>query len=289
MSESTFKSGRKKGFIVLYREAAQDTRLSLEARGLFALMVSLPENWEYTVSGLSRKAGCGKDKIRRLLKELQEVGYLAREQSHDQGGKFSANVYVLQDEAPPLSGNPDNGKSRQRSEPPTEKPSTDFATQKNKEEKNRDLKDPLQAPQRAAESKKSGRSRRPKAVPRWQAEKFEGFWRAYPRDEDRAKAAEQWDKLPQDKELMERYGGSEEQLLLEISRGLKRHLESRAWRDDVGIPYAFRWLRDRKWTEKVKQRPSCALEGPGALTAPPGPRNYHLEVINGEEVVVYEE
>lgn len=288
MSESTFKSGRKKGFIVLYREAAQDARLTLEARGLFALMVSLPDNWEYTVSGLAVKAGCGKDKVRRLLKELQEVGYLIRGQSHDAGGKFAANVYVLQDESP-LPGNTDNGKSRQRPEPPTEKPSTDFTTQKSKEGKDKDLKEPPKAPQGAAESKRSGRRRKPKAVPAWQAEKFEGFWRAYPRDEDRAKAVEQWDKLPQDKELMERHGGSEEQLLLEISRGLKRHLESREWREDVGIPHAFRWLRDRKWTEKMKRRPSCAPESPGALPAPSGPRRCHTEVINGEEVMVYDE
>lgn len=143
MSESTIKSGRKKGFIVLYREAAQDNRLTLEARGLFDLMVSLPENWEYTVSGLAVKAGCGKDKIRRLLKELQTIGYLVREQSHDSGGKFAANVYVLQDEAP-LSENTDNGENRQRS-----KPSTDFAAQKNKEEKNKDLKEPPRAPKGA--------------------------------------------------------------------------------------------------------------------------------------------
>lgn len=38
---------------------AQDDRLSLEARGLFALIVSLPDDWEYTVSGLAVKAGCG--------------------------------------------------------------------------------------------------------------------------------------------------------------------------------------------------------------------------------------
>lgn len=100
MGESTFKSGRKKGFVVLYREAAQDDRLTLEARGLFALMVSLPDNWEYTVSGLAVKAGCGRDKIRRLLRELQTVGYLIREQGHDEGGKFASNVYVLQDESP---------------------------------------------------------------------------------------------------------------------------------------------------------------------------------------------
>lgn len=158
MSEGTYKSGRKKGFVVLYREAAQDTRLSLEARGLFGLMVSLPENWEYTVSGLAAKAGCGKDKIRRLLRELQDVGYLVREQSHDAGGKFAANVYVLQDEAP-LSGNTDNGENRQREKPSTEKPSTEkpspvFTTQNNKEEKNKDLKEPPKAP-KGADGRKS--------------------------------------------------------------------------------------------------------------------------------------
>ena len=153
MSESTFKSGRKKGFIVLYREAAQDDRLTLEARGLFALMVSLPENWEYTVSGLAVKAGCGKDKVRRLLRELQTAGYLVRGQSHDQGGKFSGNIYVLQDEAPPSYKNTDNGESRQRPEPSTGKPLTGFTTQKNKEGKNKDLKDPPKAPQGAAERK----------------------------------------------------------------------------------------------------------------------------------------
>lgn len=262
MGESTFKSGRKKGFIVLYREAAQDDRLTLEARGLFALMVSLPENWEYTVSGLAVKAGCGKDKVRRLLRELQTVGYLVREQSHDAGGKFASNVYVLQDEAP-LSGNAVNGENRQRQIPLTGKPLTDSAAQKNKEEKNKDLKDPSKAPQGAADSEKPSRGGRSKAVPVWQPERFEGFWKAYPRDEDRAKAVEQWDKLPQDRELMARHGGSEEALLLEISRGLKRHLESREWQDNVGVPYAFRWLRDRRWTEKAKGRPAQSASPAG--------------------------
>lgn len=109
MAESRIRRGKTKGFFTMYRDSIQDNRLSLEARGLFALMMSLPEDWEYSVSGLAVKAGCGKDKIRRILRELQKVGYLLREQSHDSGGKFAGNVYVLQDEAPPLSGNPDNG------------------------------------------------------------------------------------------------------------------------------------------------------------------------------------
>ena len=141
------KSGRKKGFVVLFRSAAQDQRLSLEARGLFALMASLPENWSYTVAGLAGKAGCGRDKIRRLLEELQEVGYLVREQSHDGGGKFARNVYVLQDEAP-LSGNTVNGETRQRETPLTENPPV-----KKKEEKEEREKKPPIAPHRGRTTK----------------------------------------------------------------------------------------------------------------------------------------
>ena len=62
MGESSIRFGRRKGFVVLFRSAAQDSRLSLEARGLLALMVSLPEDWEYTVTGLALKAGCGREK-----------------------------------------------------------------------------------------------------------------------------------------------------------------------------------------------------------------------------------
>lgn len=158
MGESSVRSGRKKGYVVLFREVAQDDRLSLEARGLFALIVSLPDDWEYTVSGLAVKAGCGREKVRRLLKELQTVGYLIREQSHDSGGKFGGNVYVLQDEAPPLPGNPSNGeaektplpentvngKNRQR-----ETPSAGFPPQQNKDLTEEETKKPPKAPRGA--------------------------------------------------------------------------------------------------------------------------------------------
>ena len=156
MSENRIRSGRKRGFVVLFRSAAQDQRLSLEARGLFALMISLPDDWEYTVSGLAVKAGCGREKVRRLLRELQDVGYLIREQSHDAGGRFAGNVFALQDEAPPLPENPSNGEpesaplpgntgngeTRQR-----EKPSAGFPPQQNIDlTENRDLTEPPKAP-----------------------------------------------------------------------------------------------------------------------------------------------
>lgn len=119
----------------MYREVAQDRRLSLKARGLFLLLQSLPETWQYTISGLATLAGTGKDQIRSGLAELLKVGYLVKEQAHDEGGKFAGNLFVLQEEAPlsenpttvyeqtvPLSGNPIPEK------PMTGKPSTENPT-----------------------------------------------------------------------------------------------------------------------------------------------------------------
>jgi hypothetical protein len=120
-------------------------------------------------------------------------------------------------------------------------------------------------------------------VPTWQPDRFERFWAAYPRDEDRAKAVEEWDKLPQDAALMDKHGGNEEALLDEIARGLKRHLECEDWRANVGIPYAFRWLRGRRWTEKQK-----TIQTQGRPAEPPKPRSYRVEVVDGEEVTVFE-
>lgn len=48
---------RTKPFVMVYREVDQDGRLSLEARGLFMLMTSLPDSWRYTVAGLAKMAG----------------------------------------------------------------------------------------------------------------------------------------------------------------------------------------------------------------------------------------
>ena len=135
MNDAVFKGGRRRGFTTVYREVAQDRRLSLKARGLFLLLQSLPETWQYTISGLATLAGTGKDQIRSGLAELLKVGYLVKEQAHDEGGKFAGNIFVLQEEAPlsenpttvyeqtvPLSGKPISEK------PMTGKPSTENPT-----------------------------------------------------------------------------------------------------------------------------------------------------------------
>lgn len=232
MSDSVIKCGRRKGFTTVYRDVAQDSRLSLKARGLYLLMQSLPDDWNYTVAGLAKKAGVGKDQIRSGLKELLDVGYLVKEQTHDESGKFGGNVYILQEEAPPLSENPTTGN-----------PSTENPTEQNKEINN----NPPISPQGDAPAKRKG-----KAEPKWKPEVFRAFWeyyRTHARGEDRAGAVREWDRLKPDDDL-----------IAVMSHALAVQLATDEWRRGIGIPYACRWLKNRRWEDVATEAPSDSDE-----------------------------
>lgn len=275
--ENKIKSGRKKGFVVLFRSAAQDERLSLEARGLFALMVSLPENWSYTVAGLAKKAGCGREKARRLLQELQTVGYLVREQSHDDGGKFSGAVYVLQDEAP-LPENPSNGETKDQplpekpttAEPSTAEPPTGIAPEKNKELKTPEEKEPPKAPQRG-------------------------------------RRGSRYDLAEDAKPLLQAYVAGDQELHRMLGEFIKLRVELQAINSREAIKRLLNrldklsggdrgiklQLLDQSITSSWKSVfPLRGKEGQQAQAAPPQrpaeTRRWHTEVRDGEEVVVYD-
>lgn len=141
MEDCVVRSGRSEGFTVLYNSMIKDKRLSLKAKGLFAVMMSRPDDWKFSVSGLAVFTGAGKDTVRSALMELERVGYLLREQGHKDDGTFGGNVYILQDFAPPLSGNPDNGETRQRKTPSSGDP-----TQRKKDLKSGKIEEPPKSP-----------------------------------------------------------------------------------------------------------------------------------------------
>ena len=126
MAEAIIRRGARRGYTTVLRTVAQDGRLSLKALGLYVRMQSYPDDWRFTIAGLASVSGCGRDQIRAALAELEAVGYLVKAQAHDEGGKFSGAVYVLQEEAPPLSGFPTT--VRRKNEPLSEKPSTEKPT-----------------------------------------------------------------------------------------------------------------------------------------------------------------
>lgn len=133
MGESVIRLERRQGYTVLQNEMLRDKRLSLKTKGLFAVMLSLPGSWQYSVSGLAAVTGAGRDAIRTSLKNLRETGYLTMErQSHGEHGKFAGSIYILREESiSPCAENPATAEEAapQPDFPSTDEPSTENPTQ----------------------------------------------------------------------------------------------------------------------------------------------------------------
>lgn len=89
-----FRVERTRDYTVMSNYHLRDKRLTLKAKGLLSQMLSLPEDWDYTLSGLSHINRESKDAIRSAVNELEQAGYIHRRQTTDASGKFSTNEYM---------------------------------------------------------------------------------------------------------------------------------------------------------------------------------------------------
>lgn len=68
----------------------RDKSLSFEARGVLAMLLSLPDNWSVNVAWICNQSGnAGRDKVTRILKELQAAGYMVKRLAKDKSGKIT--------------------------------------------------------------------------------------------------------------------------------------------------------------------------------------------------------
>lgn len=85
---SVIRVNKTKDYTVMSNYHFRDKRLSLKAKGLLSEMLSLPNNWDYTVMGLVSLNKESKSAIQSTLKELEDCGYLIRTRTQDQKGQF---------------------------------------------------------------------------------------------------------------------------------------------------------------------------------------------------------
>lgn len=85
---STIRVNNTKGFTVMSNYHLQDKEISLKAKGLLGLMLSLPSNWDYSVNGLVAIVKENKAAVQTALKELEEHKYLKRTRVQDETGRF---------------------------------------------------------------------------------------------------------------------------------------------------------------------------------------------------------
>lgn len=263
---AVFRVEKNHSYTVMANHHLRDERLSLKSKGLLSLILSLPDDWRISIEGMTQFSADGKDAIRSAILELTDAGYITRAQTHSEAGTFSGYDYIVH-ETPAAS--PSSGF------PTMEKPTTENPTQRNTEELSTILPPIVPhegdggnpsvslaadtSPVRGGKEGETGEAggeggdvsnsgtppkrkrRATKSAPDYRPDTFARFWAAYPRGEDKQGAIAAWDELKPD-----------DATLQAMSRALVRQRASEEWQRGIGIPYAVRWLRRRRWEDEIK-------------------------------------
>ena len=131
-----FRIERNKGYTVMSNHHLRNKDLSLKAKGLLSQMLSLPEDWDYTLKGLALINREKIDAIRQAIRELEQAGYIVRSRERDERGRLRGADYVIyeQPQTPPALDLPT------LEDPTQKKPTLENPTQLNKDIQSKDPK-----------------------------------------------------------------------------------------------------------------------------------------------------
>ena len=92
---AVFRVEKNSGYTVMSNHHLRNRALSLKAKGLLSQMLSLPEDWDYTLQGLARINRESIDTIRQAIRELEQAGYIQRSRERDEKGRLRGADYVI--------------------------------------------------------------------------------------------------------------------------------------------------------------------------------------------------
>ena len=107
-----FRVNKTKDYTIMANHHLKNRDLSLKAKGLLSVMLSLPEDWHFTVHGLVSICKEGRDSISGAVRELEEAGYIVRHRLRDKEGHINGLEYIIYEtpQKPECNG-PDGGKT----------------------------------------------------------------------------------------------------------------------------------------------------------------------------------
>ena len=92
---AVFRVERNKGYTVMSNHHLRNKELTLKAKGLLSQMLSLPEDWDYTLAGLSQINRESIDAIRTAVWELEKAGYIKRRQGRDEKSNCGTGLFDI--------------------------------------------------------------------------------------------------------------------------------------------------------------------------------------------------
>ena len=98
---AVFRVERNRGYTVMSNHHLRNRDLTLKAKGLLSQMLSLPDNWDYTLAGLSHINREKIDAIREAVRELEKAGYIVRSRERDKKGRLRGADYIIYEQPQP--------------------------------------------------------------------------------------------------------------------------------------------------------------------------------------------
>ena len=142
---AVFRVERNKGYTVMSNHHLRNKELTLKAKGLLSQMLSLPEDWDYTLAGLSLINREKIDAIREAVRELEKAGYILRSRERDEKGRLRCADYVIYEQPQPPN----------LDLPTLENPTLDNPTQEKPMLENPTLENPMQLRQHRTKEKQA--------------------------------------------------------------------------------------------------------------------------------------
>jgi hypothetical protein len=205
----------KEQYTVIPQGIFKDKRLSLKDIGLLTCMLSLPDNWQFSIKGLDAIfPNDGQSSIRAALTNLEQFGYLSRERER-KGGKLGGVIWTLYDTPQVVSPRVENPHVEN---PHVEKPHVENQLQSNTKQ-----------------------STTNQSIKKEDIYPFEEFWKAYPKKKAKEDARKAWNKLKPNEALGK-----------EIIQAVTESAKSKDWLKENGkyIPYPATYLNGKRWEDE---------------------------------------
>ncbi len=232
---AVFRVSKTGDYTVMSNSHLREKGMSLKAKGLLSLMLSLPDDWDYSIQGLCTLSKDGYEGVMNALRELERYGYLTRSRATDERGHFAGYDYDIFER--PQTENPSTGN------PKAEKPQSDFPITENPSTGNpKQLNNNIPIPysQNTEETNTPQPPKRQRCVSQLtlsQAESFARFWEIYPRKVAKESAEKAWAKIDPPEHLVSR-------IILAVEN--QKKVDSR-FREIRFTPHPATWLNGREW------------------------------------------
>jgi hypothetical protein len=221
--------------------AMRDDQVSIEARGMLALLMTYSDDWIFQRDHLMQMAGVGRDKFQRIMRELNDAGYVMRVPLRDEGGLVQGSTWLICDVPGRPPENPVVGATEGLKNRQPEKPTAGFS-----------------GPIRRPRDKKTKREENQRACAREERDRFEDFVEAHPRVPNRALAEKAWVRA------IERGADAGE-----LVAAAKAYRDEKRGTSTQYVAKAENWLADERWREVrgETREPSTAAKAPVDLAA----------------------